>query len=53
MKIAYTMNGLIGGLSGKNSSGSNSDDQLIVLKYVSQIFCSKVIPLLLGLQIKL
>ena len=23
MKIAYTMNGLIGGLSGKNSSGSN------------------------------
>ncbi len=37
MKIAYTMNGLIGGLSGKNSSGSDKDDQLIVLKYVSKI----------------
>ena len=31
MKIAYTMNGLVGGLSGKNSSGSSRDDQLLVL----------------------
>jgi len=37
MKIAYTMNGLVGGLSGKNSSGSSRDDQLIVLKYVSNL----------------
>ena len=44
MKIAYTMNGLIGGLSGKNSSGSNSDDQLIVLKYVSQILQKYIMP---------
>ena len=38
------MNGLIGGLSGKNSSGSNSDDQLIVLKYVSQILQKYIMP---------
>ena len=37
MKIAYTMNGLVGGLSGKNSSGSSRDDQLLVLKYVSNL----------------
>ena len=37
MRVAYTMNGLIGGLSGKNSSGSPRDDQLLVLKYVSKI----------------
>ena len=37
MRIAYTMNGLVGGVSGKNSSGSPRDDQLLVLSYVGQI----------------
>lgn len=44
MKIAYTMNGLIGGLSGKNSSGSNKDDQLTVLNYVSDLLQRYVVP---------
>ena len=44
MKIAYTMNGLIGGLSGKNSSGSARDDQIIVLKYVSEILQKYIMP---------
>ena len=37
MKIAYTMNGLVGGLSGKNSTGSPQDDQILVLRYVSNL----------------
>ena len=44
MKIAYTMNGLIGGLSGKNSSGSTRDDQIIVLNYVSDLLQRYIVP---------
>ena len=44
MKIAYTLNGLIGGLTGKNSSGSSRDDQVLVLKYVSNLLQKYIIP---------
>lgn len=44
MKIAYTLNGLIGGLTGKNSSGSTRDDQLLVLKYVSNLLQKYIVP---------
>jgi len=44
MRIAYTMNGLVGGVSGKNSSGSPRDDQLLVLSYVSQILKKYIVP---------
>jgi len=44
MKIAYTMNGLVGGLSGKNSSGSPRDDQVLVLKYVSNLLDKYIKP---------
>ena len=36
MKIAYTLNGLIGGFSGKSASNANKDeDSILILKYVS------------------
>ena len=38
------MNGLVGGLSGKNSSGSSRDDQLLVLKYVSNLLQKYITP---------
>ena len=38
------MNGLVGGLSGKNSSGSPRDDQLLVLRYVSNILDKYIKP---------
>ena len=44
MKIAYTLNGLLGGLTGKNSSGSTRDDQLLVLKYVSNLLQKYIVP---------
>tara|TARA_R100001377_G_scaffold84773_1_gene69104 strand:+ start:803 stop:1651 length:849 start_codon:yes stop_codon:yes gene_type:complete len=44
MKIAYTLNGLIGGLTGKNSSGSTRDDQLLILKYVSNLLQKYIVP---------
>ena len=44
MKIAYTINGLVGGLSGKNSSGSPRDDQLLVLRYVSNLLDKYIKP---------
>ena len=44
MKIAYTLNGLIGGLTGKNSSGSSRDDQVLVLKYVSNLLQKYIMP---------
>ena len=37
------MNGLIGGLSGKNSYGSPHDDQFLVLKYVSNLIQKYVV----------
>ena len=37
MKIAYTMNGLIGGLRDKNSSGSPEEDSILVLRYISNL----------------
>ena len=39
----HTMNGLIGGLSGKNSYGSPHDDQFLVLKYVSNLIQKYVV----------
>ena len=44
MKIAYTMNGLIGGLSGKNSNDSTKDNQIMVLKYVSDLLKEYILP---------
>ena len=44
MKIAYTINGLIGGFSGKNSSGSTDDDQLLVLKYIGKLLDKYIKP---------
>ena len=38
MKIAYTLNGLIGGFSGKSASNANKDeDSILILKYVSDL----------------
>ena len=38
MKVAYTINGLIGGFSGKNSTISNKDDDyIILLEYFSKL----------------
>ena len=39
MKIAYTINGLIGGFVGRSSSTSDkSKDSAIILEYVSKIY---------------
>ena len=37
MKIAYTMNGLIGGFTGKNYVGSSDEDSRLILRYVSDL----------------
>ena len=37
MKIAYTMNGLIGGLRDNNSTGSPEEDSILVLRYISNL----------------
>ena len=45
MKIAYTLNGLMGGFSGKNTSNANKDsDSLLILDYVSKIIKKNIIP---------
>jgi len=44
MRIAYTINGLVGGLSGKNSSGSTREDQLLVLKYIGRLLDTYIKP---------
>ena len=35
MKIAYTMNGLVGGLFGKHYNADNGDESTLVIKYIS------------------
>jgi len=40
MKIAYTINGLLGGFSGKNSdtkTGTTKEDYVLILRYISNI----------------
>ena len=37
MKIAYTINGLIGGFAGKNSVQNDKSDRVLILKYLSNI----------------
>ena len=44
MKIAYTLNGLIGGFSGKSTGNANKDsDSLLILDYVSKIIKKNII----------
>ena len=44
MKIAYTINGLVGGFTGKNSSGGTTkDDHILILKYISDILEKNII----------
>tara|TARA_B100001964_G_scaffold224410_1_gene271181 strand:- start:345 stop:1142 length:798 start_codon:yes stop_codon:yes gene_type:complete len=38
MKIAYTMNGLVGGLFGKHYNADNGDESTLVIKYISNNF---------------
>ena len=40
MRVAYTLNGLIGGLSGKNSSRTNEDDMPYIIDYVYSFYGS-------------
>ncbi len=43
MKIAYTINGLVGGFSGRNSnSTATKDDHILILKYLSNIFKNNI-----------
>ena len=45
MKIAYTLNGLIGGFSGKSASNANKDeDSILILKYVSDLIQRYIVP---------
>ena len=45
MKIAYTLNGLVGGFSGKNNSNVDKDgDSILILKYVSDLVQKNIIP---------
>ena len=45
MKIAYTLNGLIGGFSCKSSSNANKDeDSILILKYVSDLIQKYIVP---------
>jgi hypothetical protein len=38
MKIAYTLNGLLGGFTGKNTSNADKDDEaILILRYVSDL----------------
>ena len=44
MKIAYTINGLLGGFSDKNSSTSDkSKDSIIILQYVSNLLQKNIV----------
>ena len=43
MKIAYTINGLVSGLTGKNSSTSSDEDRLLVLNYISKLLRENII----------
>ena len=36
MKIAYTMNGLIGGFTNKNYVSSSDEDSRLILRYVNE-----------------
>ena len=38
MKIAYTMNGLVGGLFGKHYNADSGDESTLVIKYISNNF---------------
>jgi hypothetical protein len=38
MKIAYTMNGLVGGLFGKHYNADTGDESTLVIKYISNNF---------------
>tara|TARA_B100001094_G_scaffold302310_1_gene329375 strand:- start:4896 stop:5699 length:804 start_codon:yes stop_codon:yes gene_type:complete len=42
-KIAYTINGLVSGISGKNSAKNSDEDRLLVLKYVSNLLNKNII----------
>ena len=45
MKIAYTLNGLVGGFSGKSASNANKDeDSILILKYVSDLIQRYIVP---------
>ena len=44
MRVAYTLNGLIGGLSGKNSSRTNEDDMPYIIDYVYCFFDKNILP---------
>ena len=45
MKIAYTLNGLIGGFSGKSVNNANKDeDSILILKYVSDLIQKNIVP---------
>ena len=44
MRVAYTLNGLIGGLSGKNSSRTNEDDMPYIIDYVYSFFDKNILP---------
>jgi len=45
MKIDYTLNGLVGGFSGKNNSNVDKDgDSILILKYVSYLVQKNIIP---------
>ena len=43
MKVAYTINGLIGGFSGKNEIRNSNRDSLIILEYISKILKKNII----------
>ena len=42
-KIAYTINGLVSGISGKNSAKNSDEDRLLVLKYVSDLLNKNIV----------
>ena len=45
MRIAYTLNGLVGGFSGKNTSNADKDtDSILILKYVSDLIQKHIVP---------
>jgi hypothetical protein len=43
MKIAYTMNGLVGGFEGKNQVVNSSEDSILILEYLSSILNDNII----------
>ena len=45
MKIAYTLNGLLGGFAGKNTSNADKDDEaVLILRYVSDLIQKYIVP---------